>query len=87
MKKTLLAAGAFLFLGFGLWLFAGASGGLGSDEEPGEIHAASRPAAPRASIAATGSGLRVAVETKDGMDDRPLLVICALNGFILAAFG
>ena len=45
MKKTLLAAGAFLFLGFGLWLFAGASGWLGSDEEPGEIHAASRPAA------------------------------------------
>lgn len=34
-----------LFLAFGLWLFAAASGWLGSQEEAGEIHAGSRPAA------------------------------------------
>ncbi|MCP4004378.1 MAG: DUF3604 domain-containing protein [bacterium] len=44
MKKVLLAVVALLLVA-ALWLFAGASGWLGSDEEPGEIRAKPRPAA------------------------------------------
>ena len=47
MKKNLLAGVAFLLFGFGVWLFAAASGWLGSDEEAGEVHAAARPAETR----------------------------------------
>ena len=45
MKKAVLSLLAVGLLVLGLWLFAGASGWLGSDEEPGEVHAAPRPAA------------------------------------------
>jgi hypothetical protein len=44
VKKGLFVLAGLLGLA-GLWLFAGASGWLGSDEDPGEIHAAPRPAA------------------------------------------
>ena len=44
MKKLVLALLLLLVLA-GLWLFAAASGWLGSLEEPGEIHAGSRPEA------------------------------------------
>jgi hypothetical protein len=40
-KKLVLTVLALLVVG-GLWLFATASGWLGSDEEPGEIHAGAR---------------------------------------------
>jgi hypothetical protein len=41
MKKALLAIAALLTVA-GIWLFAGANGWLGSDEEPGEIRAEPR---------------------------------------------
>ncbi|MGE4607646.1 MAG: DUF3604 domain-containing protein, partial [Myxococcota bacterium] len=44
LKKALLALVGLLGLA-ALWLFAGANGWLGSNEEPGEIRAASRPTA------------------------------------------
>jgi hypothetical protein len=44
MKKVLLA-GLVLLVVAALWIYAGASGWLGSAEEPGEIHAEARPAA------------------------------------------
>ncbi len=44
MKKALLAIVVLLTVA-GIWLFAGARGWLGSDEEPGEIRGESRPAA------------------------------------------
>ncbi|MBW2397091.1 MAG: DUF3604 domain-containing protein [Deltaproteobacteria bacterium] len=47
MKKALLAILALLTVA-GIWLLAGANGWLGSDEEPGELRAASRPAATMA---------------------------------------
>ena len=45
MLKAVLTVLAVILLVIGLWLFAGASGWLGSDEERGEIRAVSRPAA------------------------------------------
>ena len=47
MKKALLAILAVLTVA-GIWLLAGANGWLGSDEDPGELRAASRPAATMA---------------------------------------
>ncbi|HIF94962.1 MAG TPA: DUF3604 domain-containing protein, partial [Myxococcales bacterium] len=44
MRNVLLVILAVLVVA-GLWVFAGASGWLGSAEEPGEIHAGARPAA------------------------------------------
>ena len=45
MLKKLLAGLAVLLFALGLWVVAAANGWLGSDEAPGEIHAAPRPAA------------------------------------------
>ena len=44
MKKVLMAVLSLLVLA-GLWVFAAASGWLGSSEAPGEIHVEARPAA------------------------------------------
>jgi hypothetical protein len=48
MKKALLVVLALL-VAAGMWLFAGASGWLGSPEAPGEIHAEARPDATQES--------------------------------------
>ena len=45
MTKKILAVVALLLFAFGVWIFAAASGWLGSDEDPGEVHASPRPVA------------------------------------------
>ena len=55
MKKVGLALLTLLVLA-GLWLFAAASGWLGSPEAPGEIHAEARPAATNQERAALQAG-------------------------------
>ena len=55
MKKVLLAVFAVLVIA-ALWLFAAASGFLGSDEEAGDIHAAARPPAVKNELAAVQAG-------------------------------
>jgi hypothetical protein len=52
---VLLAVLAVLVIA-ALWLFAAASGFLGSDEEPGEIHTAARPPAVKKVLAAVQAG-------------------------------